>query len=90
MRTKHEKEKKIYICDKCNISFSKKIDLIKHLRHEMQINTSKSKLICSFEECNKTFSSFKTYQLHLNIRHMVDIINDTLNFKIFEGNNTIT
>jgi hypothetical protein len=53
----------------------------------MQMNILKSKLICSFEECN---NSFKTYQLHLNIRHMVDIINNTLNFKIFEGNNNIT
>ncbi|KAF0724804.1 Uncharacterized protein FWK35_00031762 [Aphis craccivora] len=69
---------------KCNTSFSKKLNLIKHIRHEMQISTSKGKLICSFEECNKIFSSFKTYQLHLNIRHMVDINNDTLNFEIFE------
>lgn len=45
--------------------------------------------ICSFEECNKIFSSFKTYQLHLNIRYMVDINNDTLKFEIFEGNNNV-
>lgn len=70
--------------------FQKKNDLIKHLRHKMQINTLNSKLICSFQECNKTFSLFKTYLLHLNIRHMVDTINDTLNFEIFEGNNNIT
>jgi len=89
MRTKHEKEKKIYICNKCNTSFSKKLDLLKHIRHEIQINTLKSKLICSFEECNKIFSSFKTYQLYLNIRHMMDINNDTLNFEIFEGNNNV-
>jgi len=63
-RTKQEKEKKIYTCDKCNTPFSKKLNLIKHIRHEMQITTSKSKLICSFEECYKIFSSFKTYQLH--------------------------
>lgn len=57
LRTKHEKEKKIYICDKCNIRFSKKLNLIKHnKRHKMQINTLKSKLICSFEEFNKIFS----------------------------------
>jgi len=37
----------------------------------------------------KIFSSFKSYQLHLNIRHMVDINNNTLNLKIFEGNNNV-
>jgi len=55
----------------------------------MQINTLESKLICSFEECNKIFSSFKTYQLHLNIRHTVDINNDILNFEIFKGNDNV-
>jgi len=88
INTKKE-EKKAYICDKCNTSFSKKLDLIKHFRHEMQNNTLKNKLICSFKECNKTFSTFKTYQLHLNITHMVNIINETLNFEIFEGNNNV-
>jgi len=55
----------------------------------MQNNTLKNKLICSFKECNKTFNTFKNYQLHLNITHMVDINNETLNFEIFEGNNNV-
>ncbi len=88
MRTKHEKEKR-YIFMMCNTSFSKKLNHIKHIRHEIQISILKSKLICSFKECNTIFTSFKAYQLHLNIRHMVDINNDTLNFEIFEGNNNV-
>lgn len=40
-------------------------------------------------DCDKTFKLFKSYQLHLKITYMIDIMDDTLHFNTVEGNNNL-
>ncbi|KAF0758384.1 Uncharacterized protein FWK35_00025280 [Aphis craccivora] len=82
----------MFTCITCGLQYNSKSGFYKHMRttHEKEkryifVINMKCKLV--LRRVNLFALSKNTYQLHLNIRHMVDINNDTLNFEIFEGNN---
>jgi len=91
MRTKHVKyEKNIYTCNNCNTLFyNKKKKLINHLKNEMQL-TQNYKQVCSFENCNKIFKTFKMYSNHLQTMHEVNIVHNKLHFNTIEGTCILT
>lgn len=85
IRTKHVKfEKKTYTCNNCDTLFYNKKLLINHLKNEMQL-TQIYKQICSFENCNKVFKTFKMYSNHLETIHKINIGRNKLHFNTIEG-----
>jgi len=59
--------------------------LINHLKNEMQL-TQSYKQVCSFENCNKIFKTFKMYSNNrLKTMHEINIVQNKLNFNTIEG-----
>lgn len=86
-KTNHKDKNTTYTCYNCHKTFSNKKHLICHLKDEIQIIRNVNyKHKCSFENCNETFRLMKTYKIHLEIAHEVNITHNTFKFNTMEGN----
>lgn len=80
---KHMKhEKNIYTCNNCNTIFYNKKLLISHLKMQL---TQIYNQVCSFENCNKMFKTFKMYSYNLETIHGINIFHNKFNFNTIEG-----
>ena len=54
---------KPYKCSQCNKAFSKKLDLIKHIRSHMWTHTGEKPYHCT--QCGKAFSYISNLKTHM-------------------------
>ncbi|XP_025191908.1 zinc finger protein 34-like [Melanaphis sacchari] len=74
-------KKNIYFCNSCEDSFDLKANLIKHVR--THLNDQRLNMICSFENCTKSFFTMTGLIEHLK-SHNINVESNLLNFNTIE------
>jgi len=77
-----------YKCNECQQEFSKKNDLIRHIKyHEFHELSSKGRrLICP--ECDESGTSYAELRKHITVVHNIELRTEKLTFDAEEGNYT--
>lgn len=86
VKTKKPVKKNVHYCNDCDQSFNLKKKLTIHVQSHFQFNLQRnSNILCSFENCSKSFSTLNRLILHLQSTHDVAIESTLSKFNTIDG-----